>query len=306
MKILRIIIQQNKRTVRVLSFVVVASFVAVGVFLHQNKKSGQEYQSEQPLDQPSHESNFYEPLAFQQGLLRQKDLSKLQIKNNPVAGIVVPHHLLASHLIFDTLNQLESQHIEKIIVIGPNHFETGTAKVLTSDWNWQTPYGQIDTFDFSNLVSKNFKIDNEAVSNEHAVGTLIPFFKYYFPDAKVMPIILSKTMSQTEIDNLVSLLIPLIDQQTVVVGSIDFSHYLSLPEAEQKDQQTRIAIQQKQFERILQMNSDYLDSPQTMIVMLILMAHFDKSPVFLRHENSAHLVDDKTVPTTSYFTIAFQ
>ena len=61
-----------------------------------------------------------------------------------ISGGIIPHHFLASELIADFFNQLSGQHPQTIILVGPNHYERGEFKVLTSLKGWDTPYGLLE------------------------------------------------------------------------------------------------------------------------------------------------------------------
>ena len=109
------------------------------------------------------------------------------------AGIVT-HHFLANALMvrfFATLSAESSP--ETFVLIGPNHFHHGLANISVSSLPWKTPFGIMETNPrvVQQIRSEtNLPEDPEAFTGEHSVGVLIPFFKYYFPRSRVVPILL--------------------------------------------------------------------------------------------------------------------
>lgn len=65
--------------------------------------------------------------------------------------------------------------------------------MLTSLFSWETPFGQIfpDGLIIKGLLAENLvEIDKEVLKNEHAVGALLPFLKFYLPEITVVPLII--------------------------------------------------------------------------------------------------------------------
>lgn len=78
------------------------------------------------------------------------------------------------------------------------------------------------------LIGKNLvNIDEGVLPNDHALSSLMPFIKYYMPDTKVVPILLSKKFSKEKPRVLADNLSKLVKKDIVLVASVDFSHYLT-------------------------------------------------------------------------------
>ncbi|MDD5032224.1 MAG: AmmeMemoRadiSam system protein B, partial [Patescibacteria group bacterium] len=60
-----------------------------------------------------------------------------------VAGII-PHHLLAADLIAEFFYNLRGKNYDTVILLGPNHFDSGNYSMITSGYDWQTPYGHLE------------------------------------------------------------------------------------------------------------------------------------------------------------------
>ena len=62
-----------------------------------------------------------------------------------VVGGIIPHHWFAGHLITGFFAGLAAQeHPATIVLIGPNHANSGRARMLTSDRAWSTPFGRVE------------------------------------------------------------------------------------------------------------------------------------------------------------------
>ena len=225
-----------------------------------------------------------------------------------IYGGVIPHHLVASPLIADFFQKIQTQEVTKIILIGPNHYERGDYPVLSAFADWETPFGvlKIDQAAYRQLGQLSFVGQNHKVlENEHSISGILPFIKYFLPDVKILPLIVKQHLSFEERKRLFEQLAPMIDDSTVIVASVDFSHYLSVPESFEKDEETIKAIESNNFEQILSMNSDYMDSPESIVILGQLMKTNEKTPKVLNHSNAGEITGNFSVPTTSYFELAF-
>lgn len=226
-----------------------------------------------------------------------------------IYGGITPHHILPSFILADFYQKLAWQNPQTVIIIGPNHYERGNFKALTSINSWDTPFGLTipSLSKINNLISEGLlEVDDRTVSSDHAVASSIPYLKYFIPDAKVVPILLSKNMTIKNSQMLADKLSQIIDQDTVLVAAVDFSHYLTEPEANKKDKQTLEALKSFNYQRLYDFNNDYLDSPASIGVLLLTMQKLNKTNLeILNHSNSGDLEHNQFIPTTSYFEATF-
>jgi AmmeMemoRadiSam system protein B len=148
-------------------------------------------------------------------------------------------------------------------------------------------------------------VDTDVLEYEHSVAGIMPYIKQYSPDANVIPLILSNTLTADELDHLASKIEPFITKNTVVLAPVDFSHYLRSEEAEAHDKVTWEAIQNFDIDHLLHMNSDNLDSPSSIALLLILMKREATISMHLyENTNSGRLLNTPYVSTTSTFQLA--
>ena len=257
-----------------------------------------------PEKTPAHPCRFYNERDFFESLLKTGS----EQVNVQVRGGVIPHHLVAGYMIADFFRILSSQEVERVIVIGPNHYLKGS-RVASSRYNWQTPFGMLkaDTVLVDELAGSGIAgVDEGAFAGEHSIAAIVPYIKYYLPDSAVVPIILHPDLTEREAENLADFLLQNTGSRDVLVASVDFSHYLTGEEAMQRDSVTLKAIEARDYARLLKMGDEYLDSPPSLVA---LMKAMDKagagSMTVLHHSNSARILERSLDETTSYFTLIY-
>lgn len=256
---------------------------------------------------PAHPQRFFDPSTFYPGIEAAK--ATPDSFTTPILGGVIPHHLLPSFIIADFFHRLSAQDPATIILIGPNHYEAGKYNILTSRDPWATPLGNLNVNEdiVNSLLSSHLAaVDEPVFDNEHSIGAEVAFIKYYMPQAKIVPIILKHEVTAAELDALSDQLAPLVTPSTVLVSSVDFSHYLTSPQAQLKDQETQNSIQTFNYQRILSYSHDHLDSPGSIVTLLKVMQKLGATNSYmLYHTNSGEILKQPFVSTTSYFCIAY-
>jgi AmmeMemoRadiSam system protein B len=256
---------------------------------------------------PAHSNYFFEEEVFNESVSRNE-------KNNSqfdyhITGGIIPHHLYPSFIIADFFKRLTEQNPKTLILIGPNHLERGNHEVLSSLYGWETPFGIVspNIEIIQNLqANKLIQIDEKNMPEEHSVAGIMPFIKYYLPETKVVPLILSGYMNEENTMTLANNLIKFIDNETVIIAAVDFSHYLTNNEAKEKDKITLNLIKQFYYGKLFTLNNDYLDSAPSVAVLLMMMQKNNTERMeLLHHTNSGELQKNNSIETTSYFSIAF-
>ncbi len=284
--------------------VLIATVLIWGIISFTAVTSGRTGTSMRPGSYPPvHPNTFFDPAHFYTGKITTDSPS------SRIKGAVIPHHLLADKLIARVISALKEQKPATIILIGPNHKNNGSP-MLTSSLGWQTPFGVVEgdgkmvqnLCQASSLIHENDQI----IGAEHSMGNIMPFIKYYLPETKVVPLILHNDITLDEASKLGKQLGNLMKPDTVILASVDFSHYLTGEEAAKKDEETLLALKNKNLGRIFSMNDDYLDSPPSIGVLFQAMNQrgIDNFEV-LDHTNSGILLDNKKIQTTSYITLIF-
>lgn len=225
--------------------------------------------------------------------------------------LIAPHHDLASRLTAQLFSRIAGEKIKTVYIVGPNHQNSGLGKIITAPVIWRTDLGEVSA-DFALVDSLKREgladIDAERLATEHSVNTLVPFVRNYFPRAKIVPIILFHDLDIDLADRLADFIYRHTDEQALVIGSLDFSHYLSSLEAQINDKTTRQAIIDYDYKKIFFLNDSYVDSPITLATVM-KTARLLKSPEaeFFGHGNSADMANQESVlSSTSYFTVLYR
>lgn len=244
-------------------------------------------------------------------------LTQIKTKNKKIfsefeisAG-VVPHHLLARELIENFFNYLSSKvKPEVIILLSPDHFQAG--KILESDFITVSPLAEdfhglkIDQKLISNISFENeFVFENSAIKKEHGILNLLPFIKNHFPDSKIVPILISQTTSKEKVDRLLESLNFHCPDKTLVLASVDFSHYLPKSAAEFHDTKSKRVLINFEKENFQNLDADSWQA----LYLARGFANLRKkeSPTVIGYKNSADFLEkENTRETTSYFSVVFE
>lgn len=292
----------------ILILICLAALVVTGQSKLQGRKNLNNFLGVSDANQKTiHPLIFFEVTTFYKGVgeaSKKQDLPSYHIS----AGII-PHHLFPGFLIADFFNRLTKQNPKVIILIGPNHPEAGNFQALTSLYGWDTPFGTVfPKKEIIQLLLKNnlVKIDEEILTKEHSVAGMMPFIKFYLPDSQVVPVILSGRMTIDQVRILANNLKNYIDKDTVIIAPVDFSHYLTDGEAQEKDDITLKVLQNFDYKQLFSFNNDYLDSPPSVATILMVAQMLNTTNLdLLFHTNSGELQKNNFIATTSYFSIAF-
>ena len=223
----------------------------------------------------------------------------------PINGIVVPHHTAAAALSAELISRLAESRPPTVIILAPNHYNVGAAASGTACdflcYGKRIPADKaaIERLRDAGLIS----IDDAPFDREHSVGELMPIIAWYLPDVEVIPVIFHHGYDEQKILDVIEALKPEIDAGAVIMASIDFSHYLPMAQAEEKDREMMAYLENGDADIIAGLDSGYIDSPTIMAAMLLYFG--TDSMEIVENTNSGALMQNPVSPCTSYFTIEF-
>ncbi len=122
----------------------------------------------------------------------------------------------------------------RVILIGPSHRQFFEGISIPDVDGYQTPLGvaPLDKLGVGALRASGLvRSEPRAHAEEHCLEVQIPFLQVVLDTFSIIPILVGKA----DPDAIAELLLPLLDRQTMVVASSDFSHYLSHDEAKSRD-----------------------------------------------------------------------
>jgi AmmeMemoRadiSam system protein B len=257
-------------------------------------------------------SNFSKEEERIEKLLKDSSASgeALLPENSVVKAGVIPHHLVAGSMMNDFFQQLSSQAVGTVVVVGPNHFEAGSSNLISAPLEWKSAAGVLESDHelFAALVREQIVAqDDKVLAAEHSTALAVPFIRHYFSGAKFLPVIISSHTSQEELTRLADALYEYDKKQPIlVIGSIDFSHYLTPEQAERNDAVTYDLIDSWDCGALLSKGNGFLDSPKTMCLVMELAKKFNvKNIRIFDHSNSAKMIGQPTLSCTSYFSFVY-
>jgi len=249
---------------------------------------------------PTHRS-YFAAREFYDEAYNSAD-SQINELSEKVYGGIIPHHLLVKDKIAAWFKGIESSNYQTVVLIGPNHFNQGRSKIILSQANWQTPYGILepDLELLNNLLKdKNTAIEEDSFINEQAISGLVAFIKKSLPHAKIVPIILKIGLTQSELEVFSAKLNSDIDsEKTLVLASVDFSHYQPAAVADFHDLRTNNLLQSFDLSRL---PSAEVDSPVSLIVLeKYLQSIMAQKSQLIFSTNSGAILKLPDEPSTSH------
>ncbi|MFA6908935.1 MAG: AmmeMemoRadiSam system protein B [Patescibacteria group bacterium] len=253
--------------------------------------------------------------AIHRSFFLEKDFfDRAYTSNNPVIpskkviGGIIPHHLLASHVIAGFFQGIESrQSPPVVVVIGPDHLDRSAHTITTSRGNWETPYGilppapgVVDALEQSKLVG----IDERLFSVEHSISAEVAFIRRSFPRTTFVPITLKSGVSPNDAVRLGQLLAEILPTDALVLASVDFAHYVDHNEAQRQNQ---VNIPLLESLNIQEASSLYVDSiPTVQVLFAFLQDRHSSAHQVVSSLTGADITGDYALPeVTSYITMYY-
>ncbi len=229
-----------------------------------------------------------------------------------VRAAIVPHHLTATETLAAGVAMLRREKPKRIVLLSPDHFSVCSEMLCTTNGVFATPSGNVLTD--ANAVRAllrfpSISLDPALFEREHGIFTIIPYLSYYLPGVPIVPIAVTADFRwRGRADAILNAIKGIIDDETLLLVSSDFSHYLPLREADRMDEETAKMIFAKDFSGIAHLkNPDQSDCPACLWVLArIADEHGFYNPSVIRHTNSARILNETATPsTTSHFAMVF-
>jgi AmmeMemoRadiSam system protein B len=116
-----------------------------------------------------------------------------------------------------------------VVLFGADHARAARAGAMFATGQWSSPLGDvaIDERLAERIMSMSQGIvdDPHAHDREHSIEVQVPFVQHVWPEAKILPIIVSPTPQAVEVGQAVARAIGTYKTDAVLVGSTDLTHY---------------------------------------------------------------------------------
>lgn len=146
-----------------------------------------------------------------------------------ISGGVVPHHFVANEIIEKFFQKLSHyQGIENIVILSSDHYRKAEKSNLHFLTATQKEDVKINGEAINSLLETNnlMGINEAAVFKDQGITTPLIYLSKYFPKTSFIPVLISPLATQEEVRNLINEINGILPEHTVIIGSVDFSHYL--------------------------------------------------------------------------------
>src|SRR3989338_4412147 len=217
-------------------YIALALFVCVGVGLyvmwpHQRVSS--------EIARSYHQSQFFRYSEFIESSLREAD-SAARIDLDTIVGGIVPHHIPTTiSLLAEFYTKLKNtRDVKTFVILAPDHVDMGRGNISVSQADFIMPFGTLrpDVAMIEQFEASDFVVQDEApFDREHSIDSQVLLISRLFPNARIVPLIFRSSITNEEARAFGKVLAQVVDEDTFVVSSVDFSHYLSERQARPLD-----------------------------------------------------------------------
>jgi len=147
-------------------------------------------------------------------------------------AMIVPHagYIYSGPTAAAAFRCFQGQEIHRVILLGPSHRMSFSGGALpgVNIQAFEIPTGSMK-LDLSALETlrrnRAFQGPEAAHRGEHSLEVQLPFIKKVCPDATLVPVLIGASSGQEELQKIAKTIAPILDDNTVIVVSSDFSHF---------------------------------------------------------------------------------
>lgn len=223
-----------------------------------------------------------------------------------VTGIAVPHHLLVAHLTAEGSRAASGFQPKRIFVLAPDHFRRADRPFAVATHGFDTVLGPVavDEAVAEALAHAPGAEASCLFAKEHGVQAVLPFVRHYFPGVPIVAVAVATRSNRADWDAFADALAPFVGNDTLVIQSTDFSHYLPAYEARRFDQQVLNVLASGSLDALAKLRQpQHTDSVGAFYIQAKLQARLGSVPIVSVNENSQKYAENFAASTTSYLVI---
>ena len=153
------------------------------------------------------------------------------IDKQSLIGGIVPHAgwYFSGSIACNVIHCLAGKTSPDVIVIFGMHLHSSSPAFIMVEGAWETPFGTLEIQnDLAKELSEQFAFEIETADNftqDNTIELQLPFIKYFFKDAKIVPIGAPPTKQSLEMGKAVADISKRLGLQVGIIGSTDLTHY---------------------------------------------------------------------------------
>jgi MEMO1 family protein len=148
----------------------------------------------------------------------------------PIGGIV-PHAgwYFSGHIACNVFRFLKEGPLPEVIIVFGLHLHASSPACIMQSGAWETPFGPVVIAeDFATRLMEKYNfggVGARSFANDNTIEVQLPFLKYYFGDAKFVPIGVPPNADAIKIGTAVAETASELKTSLRVIGSTDLTHY---------------------------------------------------------------------------------
>ncbi len=221
-----------------------------------------------------------------------------------IIALIAPHagYEYSGQIAAHSFKQLEGTNFKKIIIISPSHYVSFDGMSVYNKGAFETPLGlvEVDQELANKIIQKNkrFIFYPEAHQKEHAIEVEVPFLQRIYKDKnfKIVPIAMGNPASD-DIRILGDTLYDIMDDDTLVVISVDLSHYYPYDKAVELDTSAINTIEKLDSAGLLEQLQEgkaEIDAPIAVLAMIVFANRSGAKASVIKYANSGDVTGDKS------------
>jgi AmmeMemoRadiSam system protein B len=221
-------------------------------------------------------------------------------------GGVAPHHNIALAMSVRFYERVSSPEVKRVWLFAPDHFRRARkfAAVCDADWKLNTGILRSDRDACAALDSLTFAgNDAPMFGGEHGITIHIPLIARYFPNARVVPIVLDRNIPDMGLLILRKKIMEMIGPDDVIILSMDLSHYKT-PEAMAAEDVRTLEVLREM--KPLETRTLDVDASRSAALVLYLFRDMGASAgEVLERADSSAVLGRRVESGTSYATVTY-
>ncbi|MEE8553905.1 MAG: AmmeMemoRadiSam system protein B, partial [Desulfobacterales bacterium] len=160
-----------------------------------------------------------------------KEYDTKTVSDRTLTGGIVPHAgwYFSGSIACNVINCLKDEKPTDVFAIFGMHLHAGSPSFIMTEGACETPFGEIEIEKgIAGELTKKFNFQIETAENfthDNTIELQLPFIKYFFEDAKIVPIGVPPAKDALEIGKAVADISNKLGLRIKVIGSTDLTHY---------------------------------------------------------------------------------